>query len=346
MFDRLDSNGDGVVTKDELPAEAQVFFDRLDTDGNGEVTFEEAETLRQNMQRMRQRTREMRGDRAPAEGVLDLAYANNDNVRQRLYLALPDSHDASEKIPLVIYIHGGGWSGGNRDGFARPNSPFALGGKAAVASIGYRLTGEAAWPAQEEDCVAGVRYLVDHAEEYGLDTSRIALIGPSAGGHLVSYLGTSDALGDIEPACVIDIFGVSDLATVAGDLEQQGQNSSVRRLLSGADDLAAVAKDASPITHVSADDPPFLIVHGTADVVVPYQQSTTFHEALQKAGVDSTLITVEGAGHGPFGNPKVTKLMQQFLMNHLLDGTTVIEDATLPDDPGIEESPRGFGGRN
>lgn len=173
-----------------------------------------------------------------------------------------------------------------------------------VASLDYRLTGEAVFPAQLQDVQAGLDHLAERAGEHGADIERTVLWGESAGGHLAALAALTRPSGRLRIAGVVDWYGPSDLRTMA----QQARTDAVARaddvdsrealLLGGpvaqAGELAA---QASPVTHVHADAPPFLLVHGTADRFVPAGQSEQLHEALTSAGADSRLELVEGGDH-------------------------------------------------
>lgn len=245
-----------------------------------------------------------------AHSVLrDIEYASVDGISLRLDLYLPDPSPV-DSVPLVIWVHGGGWRSGSKDGTYAPDT---LGDTYAVASVEYRLTDVAIFPAQIHDVKAAVRWLRAHAEEYGLDPQRFGAWGSSAGGHLVALLGVSCGNVDLEgtvgeylneSSCVqavCDFFGPTDFSSL---MAQRGVGATRRPmaedlLLGGAvEDLAQLAELASPMAHVSVASPPFLIMHGSDDATVPVEQSVAFDAALRAVGVDSTLIIIEGAGHG------------------------------------------------
>ena len=244
-----------------------------------------------------------------AHSVLrDLEYASVDGIALKLDLYLPDPRPA-HPVPLVLWVHGGAWRAGSKDG---TYAPEVLGESYAVASIDYRLSQTALFPAQIHDVKAAVRFLRAHAGRFGLDPDRFGAWGSSAGGHLVALLGVTCGDADLEgtvgghldpSSCVqavCDFFGPTDLPALLG---QRGADT--RRpmpedhLLGGSlEELPDLAALASPITHVDASDPPFLILHGGDDPTVPVEQSIAFDEALRAAGVDTTLIVIDGAGHG------------------------------------------------
>ncbi len=194
------------------------------------------------------------------------------------------------------------------------------------ATIEYRLSGEAPWPAQIEDCKCAIRFLRAKADEYGLDPKRIGVWGSSAGGHLVAMLGTAgdqkqfegkggwpDQSSRVQAVC--DWFGPADLTWAIpreGQGGRAGASNAVVALLGGpGPDLMEKARRASPITYVTPDDPPFLIMHGDQDRLVPISQSEKLRDALKEAKVEVKYQVVEGAGHG-FGGPKEVKAVMEF----------------------------------
>jgi acetyl esterase/lipase len=213
-----------------------------------------------------------------------------------------------------VWIHGGGWQSGDKSLQASGVQLRQATRGYVVASINYRLSGLASHPAQIHDCKAAIRWLRLHAAEYRIDPARVGVWGSSAGGHLAALVGTSGDVAVLEGAespgassrvsAVVDWYGPSDLPNMqAQGLPCGGDHSSAAspegRMVGCA--LTAClekAREASPITWVSPDDPPFHIVHGTSDCTVPPLQSETFHAALVGAGVDSSLTLIPGAGHG------------------------------------------------
>lgn len=252
--------------------------------------------------------------------VADVAYADVSDA-QILDLYVPETGEGL--FPLVIHIHGGAFMMGDKAMSAAELDPLIAAGY-AVASLNYRLSGEALFPAQIQDVKAAVRWLRANAEVYNLDPDRFAAFGASAGGNLAALLGTSgDAdefddpeLGNEEVSsrvqAVIDWFGPTDFllmdAQFAADTvcpasaESHDAADSPESVVLGAGvqtvpDLTAAA---NPITYVTDDDPPFFIQHGTADCNVPIAQSQLLYEALVAVtGEDNnTFIMIEGAGHG------------------------------------------------
>jgi len=187
----------------------------------------------------------------------------------------------------------------------------------AVVDVGYRLSGEAIFPAQVEDCKAAVRWVRANAAKYGLDSDRIGAWGSSAGGHLVAFLGTAGDVREFDTEAnaeyssrvqaVCDWFGPTDFLQMdehsleGSRLTHDAVNSPESLLVGGPiqeKPYRALVRKANPITYVTKDDPPFLIMHGDKDMSVPLHQSELLYEALKKVGVEATLHVVKGAGHG------------------------------------------------
>ena len=262
----------------------------------------------------------------PMEGVKvvrDIQYAKGGDRPLLLDLYLPEK--ASGPLPLVIWVHGGAWRAGSR---ANPPALFLLRHGYAVASISYRFSQEAVFPAQIEDCKAAVRFLRSRANQYGIDAERFGAWGASAGGHLVALLGTAGDVKEFDKGdnlefssrvqAVCDFFGPTDfLAMGRNDLDHNAPNSPESQLIGGPiQQNRDKCARANPITYVSPDDPPFLIMHGDKDRLVPINQSELLHAALRKAGVDSTFRIVEGKGHG-FGGPEIQQTVLEFFDKHL-----------------------------
>ena len=246
--------------------------------------------------------------------VPNLVYKHAADRALMLDLYLPT--ETSGPFPVIVYIHGGGWERGSR------HQCPALGMVAkgfTVASIDYRLSQEAPFPAQIEDCKAAVRWLRANATKYNLDPDRFGIWGTSAGGYLAALLGTSGGVKELEGTgdnlqyssrvqAVCAVAAPTDLsqfgtgqgeadAISAGPPPTRRAQEAVRSLLGGSKNESAHAAMASPITYVSKDDPPFLIVQGNFDRIVPVEQSRRFYQALKDAGVNATLKILPDQGH-------------------------------------------------
>jgi len=226
---------------------------------------------------------------------------------------------ASGRWPGIIYIHGGSWTGGDKRSSATQQDRVALVEAGfLVASINYRLAPESRFPAMIEDAKCAVRYLRAHADEFNLDPRRMGAFGNSSGGHIAALLGLADESAGWDVGqhlayssavgAVVDLYGPADLTTLL-------ENNSERVFRN--EDLAA----ASPINHVTEDAPPFLILHGDHDSLVPLEQSRALYERLTEYGAQAELVVVRGGGHGftPADSPdmdptreEVTRLLVEF----------------------------------
>jgi acetyl esterase/lipase len=249
-----------------------------------------------------------------------------------LDLRVPDGPGAH---PVVVYLHSGAWIMGDRTG--GPARRQATRGY-AVASIEYRLAPEHVWPAQVEDVKAAVRWLRAHAERFNLDPERIGIFGTSAGAHIGSVAATANdipwldgiALGNAQYSsrvrAVVDLYGPTDLLRLEEDklpcIPLDGNAGWMPpSLLMGCriQDCQDWTRTASPMSYVTPDDPPFLIMHGMLDCLVPFQQSITLHERLRDTGVHSQLVLIPKGDHGgkAFDEEKYEQMVDVFLDTHL-----------------------------
>lgn len=273
----------------------------------------------------------------PQPDFKDVEYARvGDSTSLLLDLYLPDT--GSGPYPVIVWIHGGGWQGGGKE----PGQwAFLLNRGYAVASILYRLTDEAIFPAQIHDCKGAIRWIRAHAGEYRLDPLRIGAFGSSAGGHLVALLGTSGDVPELEGEiggnlgyssrvqAVADWYGPANLPTMVeypSTIDHGAANSPEAKLIGGTiEDNPEKAWAASPVAYVSPDDPPFLIQHGTEDMTVPFHQSVELDSALGVAGVNALFRPVVGGGHGVgFGVDSVRQDVVNFFARTLLGTSAVV----------------------
>lgn len=344
LFDQIDTNKDGKLGKEELPERLRPNFERVDTDKDGFISRTEHQAV---VGRAKQ-ARPAPGQRPVPAGVeakLDLAYAETDNPRQKLDLYLPKLRKTEKPLPVIVFIHGGGWRGGDKAGGIGNVGRYVASGEYAGVSVGYRLTNEAQWPAQIHDCKAAIRWVKAHAAEHGLDASKIAVWGTSAGGHLVSMLGTSGDVKELEGTlgkhldqdskvtCVVNFFGPENFLTMVRQPSTidrtQGKDYPEALLLGGpVPEREAVAKEASPVTHVSAGDAAFFTAHGTKDPLVPYAQGEEIHAALTKAGVPSILQEMTDGGHG-FRSEVLDQRLKQFFDLYLRGIESKIETTPI-----------------
>lgn len=242
----------------------------------------------------------------------DIVIAKHSNRTLKLDFARP--RKGSGPFPLVVCIHGGGWSSGNRKQMRAQMLTLAKMGYAA-ASIEYRLTKEAKFPAQVNDSAQSINYLLDNAEKFKINPNKIALLGGSAGGHIALML--SDVQNDIDTKSlpITRIHGhICAAASLAGPTNLTKRFSPfiqgiVDSLFNEADRANPATIElnrinASPISFADAQDPPMLLVHGTKDEIVPFDQATDFMTVCRAKNVNADLIAVEGAGHGGGGQKK------------------------------------------
>lgn len=238
----------------------------------------------------------------------DQVYASPQGRKLRIDIYTPAR---PEPLPLVIWIHGGGWKYGNKgyrlflrnlthDGFA-------------VASVEYRLSTMAKYPAQIEDCRAALLWLKNHAAAYHLDPHRIFLAGDSAGGHLSALLGIEEGASRIRAVCAI--YPATDLT---GFPNKDRPSGFIPDLLGGSvNQKHDLAVEGSPVTHVTPASPPFFMIHGDKDTLVPIAQSHELDRKLRAAGVSSRLEVVHGAGHGFSLTPAQIQEVSRFFKDHL-----------------------------
>jgi len=258
----------------------------------------------------------------------DIEYGRVDGERLLLDVIRPAN---SQSAPVVLFVHGGGWKNGDKKS-GHKQAGWLVEHGFAVVTINYRLTDVAIWPAQIDDCYEAVRWIRRNADRHHFDASHIAAWGTSAGGHLAALLGTRDCPREESVSsrvqAVCDWFGPTDLMTMPPNNVGNGRTAADVARSNGAKLLgvtvredAPKAHDASALYNVSADDCPFLIMHGSEDPGVPLDQSARLHQQLQQHGVASRLHIVQGAGHGGslFQSPENRALVLTFLTRHLKD---------------------------
>lgn len=266
----------------------------------------------------------------------DVKYVPDGDAAQALDIYFPETK-AEKPLPLLVWIHGGGWAAGSKTQMPYLNLlPRGYVG----ASIEYRFSQKAKFPAQIQDCQAAIRWLRANAKKYGIDPDHIGVGGASAGGHLAALVGTSggkkafpmiggneDQSDRVQAVC--DIFGPTNFWTVITQAEEDKNVKNIfqwnngdpySNLIGGKLGEDREKCDAvSPVRYVSRDAPPFLIFHGDHDTLVPYAQSVELNDLLTKAGVQVTLQRLPGAGHGgpAFALPAVIQLTTSFFDKHL-----------------------------
>jgi acetyl esterase/lipase len=235
---------------------------------------------------------------------------------------IEDSAMGAAPLPVVLYFHGGGWQSGDRRAGAPFLPVFARSGYFA-ASVSYRLSGTAPYPAAVHDAKAAVRFLRAHADDLGIDPNRIGAWGHSAGGHLAALLATSGNSARLEGEvgeraassaiqCAVTVSGPADLTDLQSGAGDGGGMIAAWLAAPNAASLIARAQEASPVTYADAADPPILVIHGTADTLVPVEQAQAFARVLAVAGVEHELFVVDGAGHG-IRSPEAYQRVAEFL---------------------------------
>jgi acetyl esterase/lipase len=243
----------------------------------------------------------------PPRHLTDIPYASVDGRTLSLDLHLPGG---VVQPPLVVFLHGGAWSSGDKKSYPE----FLLAQGFAVASVEFRSSREARFPANVHDIKAAIRFLRAKQAEHGYRAARIALAGVSSGGHLAALVGTSDGAEELEGQvgthlressavqALISWYGASNLSTILAQSTEAGRGvrEPALKLLLGAlpEEVPELATLASPIAHVDAGDPPAILLHGDQDRQMPVNQTLELEGAYRKAALPVEMVIVHGAGHG------------------------------------------------
>jgi acetyl esterase/lipase len=230
-----------------------------------------------------------------AEVRSDIQYAEVDGESLKLDVSVPEGDGP---FPVAILVHGGGWCSGDKANLHVPPTTPLTNAKFTWFSIDYRLAPAHRWPACIDDVRQAIRWVKAHAAEYKGDPQRIALIGYSAGGHLATFAAVT-ANDDTRVEAIVGLAAPTDLEA---DCERRGEVSPALQNLFDRgptidDEARAILRDTSPINHLHAGLPPFLLIHGTEDQSVPYMQSVHLKSRLEELGVPCELVTIEGATH-------------------------------------------------
>jgi len=274
--------------------------------------------------------------------VPNVTYLTASNWEAKLDLYVTRHTDKPR--PTVIFIHGGGWTGGTKEGRGVAILPYLDMGM-NVVNVEYRLARVAQAPAAVEDCRCALRWVIQHAKEYGIDANRLVVAGESAGGHLALTTGMLPAAAGLDRQCpgpdnlkvaaIVNWYGISDVNEL---LDGPNMKSYAVTWLGSAPDREQIAKRVSPWTYVRAGLPPVLTIHGDADPTVPYTQSVRLHKALTDNGVPNELMTIPGGKHG-FDCCDVTQRtnvyakIREFLTRHH------VIDAAAPSSNGVRDQP-------
>jgi acetyl esterase/lipase len=236
-----------------------------------------------------------------------IEFAKVGDLSLKLDLHLPERQTA----PLIVYVHGGAWRGGVRD-----SVPFGALVKDgfAIASVDYRLSTQALFPAQVHDIKAAIRYLRSKQTQLGIDSRRIVIAGSSAGGHLAALVGVTNKHKELEGSVgdcldqssdvqgIVSFYGASNLTSILSQSTEHGLKMrlpALQLLLGGPPaEKADLARLASPVFHIDANDPPLLLIHGEADPQMPPEQSRELAAAYEKAKLPVKLVMIPEAVHG------------------------------------------------
>ena len=241
-----------------------------------------------------------------------MTYLVASNAEQKLDVY--KRRDAAGPQPTLIFIHGGGWVGGTKEQSLMSLMPwFEMGWN--VVNVEYRLGRVALGPAAVEDCLCALRYVATQAKTYDIDTTRLVVMGESAGGHLSLTTGMIPESAGLDRQCpgaplpkvaaIIDWYGITDVVDL---LDGPNRKTYAVAWLGSLPNREEIARRVLPMIYVRAGLPPVLAIHGDADPTVPYQHSIRLTEALTKAGVPNQLVTIPGGKHGGFSADERTKI--------------------------------------
>jgi acetyl esterase/lipase len=265
---------------------------------------------------------------AEPDVMRDVEYARVGDLSLKLDLHRPRREDA----PLIVYVHGGAWRAGSKS-----EVPVAklLDDGFAIASVDYRLSTQAPFPAQAHDLKAAIRFLRANAAKLRVNAARIGIAGSSAGGHLAALVGVTNGHRELEGSvgenldqrsdvqCIVSLYGASNLQTILSQSTASGLKMRVpalQLLLGGQPaEKPELARLASPVAHLDKGDPPLLLIHGDADPQMPPQQSREFARAYEALGLPVEYLTIEGGVHGgaEFYDEARIGLMSAFFKKHL-----------------------------
>ena len=248
-------------------------------------------------------------------------YENKVDIYQRRNAATPQ--------PTLLYIHGGGWTGGTKEASLMSILPWLEMGW-TVVNVEYRLAHTSPAPAAVEDCLCALKWVVAHADTYHFDPAKIVVSGDSAGGHLALMVGVTPVDAGLDRECatnqgdvplpkvaaIVNWYGITDVADIL-----QGENRKTYAVvwLGSAPNREEIARRVSPLTYIRSGLPPVFTVQGDADPTVPYSHSLRLRDALNKAGVSNELVTIPGGKHGNFSAEERVRIytaIHAFLEKH------------------------------
>jgi len=263
---------------------------------------------------------------APYRIIPNITYltANNFDAKLDVY----SRSDVTTPQPTLIWIHGGGWTGGNKEGATFSLLPYMEMGW-NVVNVEYRLARVSQAPAAVEDCLCALRWVIRNAKQYNFDITKLVVSGGSAGGHLALITAMIPAsvgmdrqcpgTEELKVAAVVDWYGITDVADL---LEGPNMKTYAVQWLGSMPNRQDVAQRVSPLTYVRPGLPPVISIQGDADPTVPYSHSVRLQEALKKTGVDGELVTIPGGRHGGFTrseNQRAYAAIKAFLAKHGLN---------------------------
>jgi acetyl esterase/lipase len=249
----------------------------------------------------------------------NITYLTANNYADKLDVYKP--RNAGSPTPTLIYIHGGGWIAGTKEGSFFSVMPYLQMGW-AVVNVEYRMGPVSLAPAAVEDCLCALRWVIRNAKAYNFDVSRLVVTGNSAGGHLsltTGMLGDTDLHREcpgnepLKVAAIVNWYGITDVVDL---LDGPNQKSYAVAWLGSMPNRNELAKRLSPLEYVRKGQPPVITIHGDADPTVPYQHAIRLHQALEKEGVKNLLVTVPGGKHGgfpPSENTRAFTSIREFL---------------------------------
>jgi acetyl esterase/lipase len=245
----------------------------------------------------------------------NITYLTANNWEAKVDLYLP--REVGAPNPTLLYIHGGGWTGGSKEGSAFTFLPYLEKGW-SVVNVEYRLARVSLAPAAVEDCLCALRWVIRNAKTYSFDTNNLVVTGNSAGGHLSLTTGMLPASAGLDRECpgpeqlkvsaIVNWYGITDVEDL---LDGPNMKTYAVTWLSSMENRRDIARRVSPIHYVRADLPPIITIHGDADPTVPYSHAVRLHEALQKAGVPNQLVTIPGGHHGNFNREQTLRAYRE-----------------------------------
>ncbi len=266
------------------------------------------------------------------ETKTNIEFAVVEGVSLKLDAMVPKSKGPH---PAIVYVHGGGFTGGDKKDYDRSATTPLIEKGFGVISVNYRLAPKYPFPAATDDVESALHYIKTHSQDLNIDPDRLVLMGASAGGHLVSFVGVKHR-PENRVAAVVSFFGEHDIVarTAENPCIMDGKIVPVSHggclspglaaflgISEVSDQTARIIKEASPVTYVNHDMPPYLLIHGTRDFNVPFDQSLIMSDAMMKVEADCTVLPVIGAGHGGFEKTPAMREYKKKMIDWILAHT-------------------------